>query len=161
MQVLTRTTKPSGWEKHQTIRQALVCISVSSDRKVLLFTDNPAQDLPSIRTFVDMAKLLGIAPDSIIAATPHPSGKWLAPLLEAGVSGFKLCSSAEYLESEIPTKPIGEVLNSICPELHSIFIERRTLSVCGDHHDHMVLSHNHLVAWCLGKYRDCPQRLPS
>jgi hypothetical protein len=91
----------------------------------------------------------------VTVASPHPSPDWAASLEPLGVDHLWVVDQGP-MDGATRLRNPTEVRGDICPHLHTKPCSATTLSVCGCHHDRLVLARDHLETWCLNGADGCP-----
>jgi hypothetical protein len=123
----------------------------------VLFVETDLSDDGRVLAMVRLARRLTDGTVSVMAAHSHPTRAWIASILGAGAEQALFLPKPN--GGPRPTVPLvgAESLDdAICPALHARLDERVTLSVCGRHHDRMVLARCHFDRWCLRAKHACP-----
>lgn len=146
-----------GWTTWNHVAEGLDALAAGTFTAVLLVvTGEPADDratLPVIR----LAKRLSPAPVALMVASPHPSAAWYASTRDAGADqALAVSTEPGAVATAPPLEGSAEIGETLCPALHVLHTKGATLSVCGRHHDRLVLARHHFDRWCLGTKECCP-----
>ena len=154
MEIWTRQSDRLGWTPWPGIPQGLAAIAAAPrTRQVLLVTTAPGADHSAVVAVLQLIQALGGC--DVTVASPHPSTDWAASLEPLGVDHLWVVDQGPMDRTARLRNPT-EVRGGICPHLHTKSRESSTLSVCGRHHDRLVLARHHLETWCLAGGEGCP-----
>lgn len=154
MEIWTRQSKQPGWTPWPDIPQGLAAIAAEPmDRQVLLVTTAPDIDQAALVAVLRLIQALGRC--EVTVASPHPSTDWAASLEPLGVDHLWVVDQGPMDRGTRLRNPT-EVRGNICSHLHARSYGATTLSVCGRHHDRLVLARHHLETWCLSGGDGCP-----
>jgi hypothetical protein len=154
MEIWTRQTDRLGWTPWPDIPQGLAAIAAApAVRHVLLVTTAPGPDHPALVAVLQLIQALGER--DVTVASPHPSTDWIESLEPLGVDHLWVVDQGPLDRETRLRNPTG-VRGDICPHLHAQSSGAATLSVCGCHHDRLVLARRHLETWCLIGGDGCP-----
>lgn len=132
-----------------------VTSSPPSAVRLVVLARGPDED-EAVFAATRLARRLTTEPLEIIAGTPSPTLVWLESAIEAGVDQAALFAWDQGGHQEPPLQGAAELSHLICPALHARREQSATLSVCGRHHDRMVLARHHFDRWCLATKEECP-----
>ena len=154
MEIWTRQPDQLGWTPWPDIPQGLAAIAAKPDaRHILLVTTAPGPDHATLIAVLQLIQGLGGC--DVTVASPHPSTDWAESLEPLGVELLWVVGQGPMDRATRLRNPT-EVRGGICPHLHAKSSSATTLSVCGCHHDRLVLARHHLEAWCLNGGDNCP-----
>lgn len=155
MEIWTRQSEQLGWTPWPDIPQGLAAIAAKPDARhdVLLVTTAPGCDHATLIAVLQLIQGLGKC--DVTVASPHPSTDWAETLEPLGVDHLWVVDRATMVHTTRPGNPT-EIRACICPHLHAKSSGTTTLSVCGCHHDRLVLARHHLESWCLTGGDGCP-----
>jgi hypothetical protein len=154
MEIWTRQSDQLGWIPWPAIPQGLAAIAaVPGARQALLVTTAPDADHPAVVAVLQLIQTLGRC--EVTVASPHPSTDWAESLEPLGVDHLWVVDQGPMDRAARVGNPT-EVRGNICHHLHTKTRGTTTLSVCGCHHDRLVLARYHLETWCLTGGDGCP-----
>ena len=159
MEIWTRQREQLGWTPWPDVPSGLASLVDVPDAQVLLRTEAP--DVEHDLLVATLRLVQALAKDgNVVIASPHPSADWVESLKPFSVD------QAWVVERRGARRPpaienLSELVQGICPHLHTKTIDGTTLSVCGCHLDRMVLARHHLDRWCLLGDSECPHRRPG
>ncbi|MBF0628619.1 MAG: hypothetical protein HQL91_10440 [Magnetococcales bacterium] len=122
-------------------------------RGVVLFSDNPEQELEELIAALFFLRFSGAGERLIVAATSHPSAAWVQRMRASGADHrwAVVCHGTE--------KTIIPIEQDPCPLLHTKQDNALSLSVCGANQDRLALSSAQFRRWCLNNASGCPHFL--
>lgn len=158
METWTRNEEHS-WKQWSHPALGLDAIANASPPVVaLLVIATDAEDDEQLVAAVRLARQLATTPLEVVAASVHPSLRWLESVREAGADRALLVPRPNQCRrcKQPPLDDVVELSGSLCPELHAKSEHKVSLSVCGKHNDRMVLARHHFDRWCLAAKEACP-----
>ncbi|MBN2499051.1 MAG: hypothetical protein JXR96_30960 [Deltaproteobacteria bacterium] len=155
MEIWTRKRDQLGWTMWPDVLRGLASLRDAPDAKVLLYVETPDEEHDRLVAALKLIRGLEQGHRDIVLASPHPSSDWVDSLRSFGVDhlwtvGHRGADGPAGLDR------IAQIQGGVCPHLHSRTARGVSLSVCGCHHDRMVLARHHLDRWCLRDGRGCP-----
>lgn len=158
MEIWTRQREQIGWTPWPELIPGLSSLIDEPDAQILLHTEAPDMERELLIETLRLIHRLAPKTMSVIVASPYPSADLRKSLVPHKVDQFWVMEP----HGAFGTATIGnvmEVADSLCPALHTLIEKQTTLSVCGCHHDRMVLAKHHLERWCLKGKERCPHWL--
>jgi len=157
MEIWTRQREQMGWTPWPDMPRGLASLLDVHGAQVLLLTDAPETEHDALVAALKLVHALARDDCNVVVASPHPSAGLIESLASCDVDQVWVVNGRHSRR----TAPLENVLgldHDVCPYLHTSTEDGTTLSVCGSHHDRMVLARHHLDRWCLKNDGNCPHR---
>lgn len=157
MDIWTRQHDQLDWTPWPDVPRGLAKLLDTPDAQVLLLTEAPDIEHDLLIAAVRLVHALVANGGSIVVASPHPSVDLIDSLRPVGVDHVWVVERPGF-GRKASIQNVSEISATVCPHLHSKTGGGTTLTVCGRHHDRMVLARHHLDRWCLRYNGECPHR---
>lgn len=159
MKIWTRQADGGDWRPWSHPELGLEAVAGASPRvaAILVVGLGPPDDAPLLAS-IRLARRLAAGPLEVVAASAHPTLRWVESVRQAGADLALLVNppAQDRWSRKLPLDGAVALCGAICPALHAQHEQDLTLSLCGRRQDRMLLARHHLERWCLAAKEACP-----
>lgn len=156
MEMWTRNNSQVDWHECRDIMSGIAGLQSAGEVEILFVSECPLHELEQLLNEINIVRRIFGKSATVIVASPHPSRRWISSVKNADIDQiWEVSAHHEKYRKNLPDHT-EQFANTACPALHIREEGGSTLSVCGCHHDRMILAHHHLQRWCLKNKDECP-----